>query len=287
MLLFHYPFMIPALVISLVLAGSHTYLGYHVVQRGVIFVDLALAQIAALGTGVAIVLGWGEDAPTQTYLMSLGFTLAGAVLFSFFRKTQSKVPIEALIGITYAAAIAMTLLILEKAATGTEHVKEMLVGTILTVSWKDVIQTSVLYAIVGIIHWVTRHRLFLITNSPTKASSAGVRIWWWDFLFYMTFGIVVTSAVRIAGVLLVFSLLTMPTVAAVFCVSKTVQRIVFGWVFGIAACVLGLEASLRLDLAAGPSIIGVLLVLLLACGGFAFIKGLRTHSEAKTGLGVY
>jgi zinc/manganese transport system permease protein len=278
MLLFHYPFMIPALVISLVLAGSHTYLGYHVVQRGVIFVDLALAQIAAFGTGVAIVLGWGENAPVQTYFMSLGFTLAGAMLFAFFRKTQGKVPIEALIGITYAAAIAMTLLILEKAATGTEHVKEMLVGTILTVSWKEVIQTSILYAIVGIIHWLTRYRLFLITKSPEKASAAGIRIWWWDFLFYMTFGIIVTSAVRIAGVLLVFSLLTMPTVAAIFCVSKTAHRIIFGWGFGIIACVSGLETSLRLDLAAGPSIIGTLLLLLLACSGFAFIQSWRKQN---------
>lgn len=274
MLLFHYPFMIPALVISLVLAGSHTYLGYHVVQRGVIFVDLALAQIAALGAGVAIVLGWGENAPIQTYFMSLAFTLAGAVIFSFFRKTQSKVPIEALIGITYAAAITMTLLILEKSATGTEHVKEMLVGTILTVSWKEVLRTSVLYGIVGIVHWLTRAKLFMVTKYPDKATAAGVKIWWWDFLFYMTFGIIVTSAVRIAGVLLVFSLLTMPTVAAIFCVSKTAHRIIFGWIFGIAACVLGLEVSLRQDLAAGPAIIGLLLLLLLACGGFVFLRNL-------------
>ena len=253
-------------------AGSHTYFGYHIVRRGIIFIDLALAQIAALGTGAAIAIGFGENSPTVTYFISLGFTFAGAVLFAFFRKTQGKIPIEALIGITYAAAITLTLLILEKSATGTEHVKEMLVGTILTVSWREVIQTTVLFGLVGIFHWFVRKKIFLITNSPELASAAGIKIWWWDFLFYMTFGIVVTSAVRIAGVILVFSLLTMPAVAAILCVSKTSLRIIFGWGFGITACIAGLETSLRLDLAAGPSIIGILLLLLVACGGFAFIR---------------
>ncbi|OGS35731.1 MAG: hypothetical protein A2293_04015 [Elusimicrobia bacterium RIFOXYB2_FULL_49_7] len=141
----------------------------------------------------------------------------------------------------------------------------MITSPILTVSWKEVVQTSILFARVGLIHWFTRHKLFFITQSPEKSAAAGIRIWWWDFLFYTTFGMVVTSAVRIAGVLLVFSLLTMPAVAALFCVKKTAHRIMMGWVFGIAACLLGLEASLRLDLAAGPSIIAALLILLLAC----------------------
>jgi zinc/manganese transport system permease protein len=134
MMLFHYSFMLPALAICLILAGIHTYFGYHIVQRGVIFVDLSLSQIAALGASVAILMGWGENAPFLNFCISLAFTMAGAILFAFLRKSQKAAPMEALIGITYAGAIALSLLVLEKSATGTEHIKEMLVGTILTAS---------------------------------------------------------------------------------------------------------------------------------------------------------
>jgi zinc/manganese transport system permease protein len=263
MMLFHYSFMLPALAVCLILAGIHTYFGYHIVRRGVIFVDLSLSQIAALGASVAILLGWGENAPTLAFIVSLGFTLGGAVLFAFLRKSQNVAPMEALIGITYAGAIALSLLVLEKSATGTEHIKEMLVGTILTVSWYDVLQLGVLVFAVGVVHVVTRKKLFLVSEQPQEAEKMGVRIWWWDIVFYATFGLAVTSSVKVAGVLLVFSLLIIPAVSAMICVAGTSRRIVFGWLFGIAGCVAGLEASLRFDCAAGPAIITTLLVLLI------------------------
>jgi len=267
MMLFHYPFMLPALCICLILAGIHTYFGYHIVERGVIFVDLSLSQIAALGASVAILLGWGEDAPFLTFCMSLGFTLGGAVLFAFLRKSQNTAPMEALIGISYAGAIALSLLVLEKSATGTEHIKEMLVGTILTVPWKDVIQLGLIVLVVGIIHWFSRKRLFLISENPDKAAQEKLKLWWWDVVFYATFGIVVTSSVKVAGVLLIFSLLIIPAVTALISVAGTFRRVVFGWIFGIIGCALGLEVSLRGDFAAGPSIIATLLTLLLICAG--------------------
>ena len=263
MMLFHYPFMLPALVVCLILAGIHTYFGYHIVQRGVIFVDLSLSQIAALGASVALILGWGDEAPLKAFCVSLGFTFGGAVLFAFLRRSQKVVPMEALIGITYAGAIALSLLVLEKSATGTEHIKEMLVGTILTVSWHDVVQLGVLVFAVGAVHFVTRKKLFLVSEQPQEAEKRGVRIWWWDVIFYATFGLAVTSSVKVAGVLLVFSLLIIPAVSAMICVAGTTRRVVFGWLFGIAGCVAGLEASLRFDCAAGPSIITTLLALLI------------------------
>jgi zinc/manganese transport system permease protein len=265
MMLFHYPFMLPALCVCLILAGIHTYFGYHIVERGVIFVDLSLSQIAALGASVAILLGWGENAPFLNFCMSLAFTLGGAVLFAFLRKSQNAAPMEALIGISYAGAIALSLLVLEKSATGTEHIKEMLVGTILTVPWKDVIQLGIIVFVVGIIHLISRKRLFLISENPEKALENKLKLWWWDIVFYATFGIVVTSSVKVAGVLLIFSLLIIPAVTAVLSVAGTVKRVVFGWIFGIIGCALGLEVSLRGDFAAGPSIIATLLALLLLC----------------------
>jgi len=271
MQIFHYSFMWPALVACTILAGIHTYFGYHVVRRGVIFVDLSLSQIAALGTSVALLFGWGENAPAQTYIMSLGFTLAGAVLFAVLRKSKNIVPLEALIGITYAGAIAISLLVLEKSATGTEHIKEMLVGTILTVSWHDTLQLGLVAGAVGIAHFLLRKTFFLISENPEVAENKSLKLWWWDIIFYATFGIVVTSSVKIAGVLLIFSLLIIPAVAAALNVSKAMHRVIFGWLFGTIGCLLGLEMSLRFDCAAGPAVIGTMLVLLLLCAAGHFL----------------
>lgn len=267
MMIFHNPFMFPALAVCLILAGIHTYFGYHIVQRGVIFIDLSLSQIAALGASVALFFGWGENAPHQAFGVSLGFTFGGAIFFAFLRRIQNIVPMEALIGITYAGAIAISLLVLEKLATGTEHIQEMLVGTILTVSWHDVLELGIIVIVVGIVHWFSKERLFTISENPDKAVQQKLRLWWWDIVFYATFGIVVTSSVKIAGVLLIFSLLTIPAVTAMISTTGTIRRVVFGWVFGLVGCILGLEISLRGDFAAGPAIIATLLALLLLFAG--------------------
>jgi zinc/manganese transport system permease protein len=264
MMLFHYSFMLPALIFCLILAGIHTYFGYHIVERGVIFVDLSLSQIAALGASVAILFGWGEESPVLSFFISLCFTLAGSVLFAFLRKSQKTAPMEALIGITYAGAIAISLLVLEKSATGTEHIKVMLVGTILTVSWQDVIQMGLLVFVIGVIHFFLRRKLFLISECPENAEKQGLKIWWWDIIFYATFGIIVTYSVKIAGVLLVFSLLIIPAISAMISTKGTTRRVIFGWIFGLAGCIAGLEVSMRFDSAAGPSIIATLLIMMLS-----------------------
>lgn len=263
MMIFQYHFAAIALLVCLILTGIHTYLGYHVVRRGVIFVDLSLAQVAALGSSVAILLGWGEQFPVQNYLMSLSFTLVGALLFVIFRSKHEKVPIEALIGITYAGSIALSLIVLEHAATGTEEIKEMLTGSLLTVSPKEVMFIAALYSAVGLIHWLSRKQLLLVTEDLKSARDKGMKIRWWDFVFYATFGLVVTSSVKVAGVLLVFAFLIIPSVAAMVTVEGTSRRIVFGWLFGLTGCFAGLELSLRLDWSSGPTIVTVFLVLLI------------------------
>jgi zinc/manganese transport system permease protein len=250
-------------MICFILAGIHTYLGYHVVRRGVIFVDLSLAQVAALGSSIGVLLGWGHEFPVQNYIISLCFTFLGAALFVMFRSKREKVPIEALIGITYAGAIALSLIVLERSASGTEEIKEMLAGSLLTVSPKELIFVTALYAVIGFIHWLARKPLLMVTENLKTAHSSGLKIWWWDFVFYATFGFVVTSSVKVAGVLLVFALLIIPAVAAVMAVEGTARRIVFGWVFGLVGCVLGIEASLRLDWPTAPSIVVAFLAMLL------------------------
>lgn len=264
MMIFQYPFVIYALLVCLILAGTYTYFGYHVVRRGVIFVDLALAQVAALGASVGVMLGWGADKfPVQNYLISLGFTMAGALLFVLFRSKREKVPIEALIGITYAAAIALSLIVLERSVSGTEDIKEMLAGSILTVAPKEVLFIAVLCAIVVSIHWFARKKVLAVTENSSEAVEKGINVRWWDFVFYVTFGFVVTSSVKVVGVLLVFAFLIIPAVAALIATRGTMKRIVFGWLFGLVGCIAGIEASLQLDWTPGPTIVSVFLVLLI------------------------
>ena len=262
-MIFQYHFALTALLLCLVLTGIYAYLGYHVVRRGVIFVDLSLAQVAALGSSVGVLLGWGEQFPVRNYLMSLSFTLLGSLLFVIFRSRRQKVPIEALIRITYAGAIALSLIVLEKSASGTEEIKEMLTGALLTVSPKELLFIAGLASGIGLVHWLARKPLLLVTEDPEAARGKGMKLWWWDFVFYATFGLIVTSSVRVAGVLLVFAFLIIPSVAATLAVRGISRKLAFGWLFGIAGCFGGLELSMRLDWSAGPAIVAVFLVLLV------------------------
>ncbi len=272
MMLLQYPFALSALALCLLLTGVLSFFGYHVVRRGVIFVDLALAQVAALGASIGILSGLGEQHPTANFLISLAFTFLGAGLFSWFRGRE-KLPIEALIGITYAGAMALSLIVLEKSATGSEELKEMLVGSILTVSPAALGLAAGLAAIVAFILWVARKRLFLITENPEAARAQGLKLWLWDCLFYSTFGVMVTYSVRVAGVLLVFAFLIVPSLASILAARSTWRRIAFGWAFGLAGCVLGLEASLRLDWSAGPTIVATFILLLALTGVYSKIRG--------------
>lgn len=262
---FALPFFRTALAASLVLAGIHAYLGFHVVRRGVIFVDLALAQMAALGLAVGIVFGVHEN-PVASYLLPLGMTLVGAACFAWLRGEEKNVPLEAFIGIVFATAQAAVFLVLEKSPSGPEHLKETLVGTLFTVAPAHIVKTAILYTVIGAIHFLLRKPFFEITNDPGGARARGRRLFLWDFLFYGLFGFVVTSSVQIAGVLLVFGLLVIPAVAGLLTSASAGRALAVGWTFGFLACVLGLVASVQFDWPAAPTIL-VSLALLLAVLG--------------------
>jgi len=261
-------FLLAPFVAGLILTGIHAYLGLHVVERGVIFVDLSLAQIAALGTTVGFLAGYGLHSNTS-YYWSLGFTVLGAAIFAFTRvhETKTRIPQEAIIGIVYAVSAAAAILAMSKAPEGTEHIKDMLVGNILTVSWSQVIKTAVLYALVGLFHWLCRRQFLLISTQPDQAFAQGLNVKLWDFLFYASFGFVVTSSVAIAGVLLVFSYLVVPSVAAMMFARRVGTRLAFGWTMGAVVSGLGVYLSFVLDLPTGAAIVcsfgGVLAILAL------------------------
>ena len=257
-------FLLAPLAASLILTGIHAYLGVHVVERGVIFVDLALAQIAALGAIVALILGLDPHG-ASAYWISLGFTFFGAFVFSVARSKRAHIPQEAFIGIAYAVASAAAILAMSKSTGETEHLKDMLVGNILAVSWAEVGRTAVLYGAIGVFHYVFRKRFLLISMDPKRAEAEGLSVRFWDFLFYASFGLVVTSSVAIAGVLLVFCYLIVPSVGAMLFTDRIGPRLAIGWTMGTLVSALGVLVSVKLDTPTGATIVctfGAILVLM-------------------------
>jgi zinc/manganese transport system permease protein len=263
----------------LVLTAIHVYLGLHVLARGVIFVDLALAQVAALGVTIAFLAGHAIQSEAA-YWYALAFTLAGAVLFAASRARPVPVPQEAIIGIVYAVSAAAAVLVVDRAPQGGEHIKQILVGSILTVTPAEVATLALLYAPIGALHWLIRRPLLEISFDPDGAGARrAVRAW--DFVFYASFGVVVTSSVRLAGVLLVFAYLVVPATVAVSLAGSVRARLITGWALGVLTSVGGLAASWTWDLPTGATIVvafgallaGVAAVLRLR----AFTSTLREH----------
>jgi zinc/manganese transport system permease protein len=262
-------FLAAPFVASLILTGIHAYLGVHVVERGVIFVDLSLAQIAALGATIALLMpvSGGDPHAPVVYWISLGFTFIGAAIFSLVRTRRARIPQEAIIGIAYAVASAAAILAMSKSTSQAEHLKDMLVGNIIAVSWTEVVQTAALYGAIGLFHFLFRHRFLAISMNPERAEAEGISIRLWDFLFYASFGFVVTSSVAIAGVLLVFCYLIVPSVAAMLYADRIGARLAIGWTMGTIVSALGVYLSLLLDLPTGATIVctfGLVLVLMAA-----------------------
>jgi zinc/manganese transport system permease protein len=263
---------------SLILAGIHAYLGVHVVERGVIFVDLSLAQIAALGATIALLLpiSGGDPHGRVVYWVSLGFTFIGAAVFATIRGHRARIPQEAIIGICYAVASAAAILAMSKSTSESEHLKDMLVGNILAVSWPEVASTAALYGAVGVFHYIFRKQFLLISLDPQRAEREGVSIRFWDFLFYASFGFVVTSSVAIAGVLLVFCYLIVPSVGAMLYADHIGKRLLIGWLMGGIVSALGVYLSLRLDLPTGATIVctfGLILIIMAALRPLIYARG--------------
>jgi zinc/manganese transport system permease protein len=254
---------------SLILTGIHAYLGVHVVERGVIFVDLSLAQIAALGATIAILLpvSGGDPHAPVVYWISLAFTFLGAAIFSTIRVRRARIPQEAIIGICYAVASAAAILAMSKATSESEHLKDMLVGNILAVSWEEVRKTALLYGAIGVFHFIFRRQFLAISMDHSHAPLGRMSVRFWDFLFYASFGFVVTSSVAIAGVLLVFCYLIVPSVAAMLYADTIGKRLAIGWSMGTIVSALGVYLSLQLDLPTGATIVctfGLVLIVMAA-----------------------
>ena len=263
------------LAASLLLPPLLVYLGLHVVKREVIFVDLALAQVATLGTCVALLMGYHFD-DRVTFWISLAVTFVGAAFFSWSRsRRKSEVPQEAIIGITFVVAAAGVILLLSRVAGGKEELEHLLTGDILNVTAVEVAKRAALFAVLGAFYGVFHKRFVLISSDPEQAFASGIRVRWWDFLFYAAFALVVVSFVRLAGVLLTFAYLIVPAVCGATLAQRWIDRLAVGWVVAAAASLLGLWASYQMDLPTGAAIVCACGLILILVGIFASVRHRR------------
>ena len=257
-----FTFMAAPFAACFVLIGILGYFGLHVLKREIIFIDIALAQIAALGVTVAFLLQIDPHSKV-TYIFSLGFTLLAAGFYSISRSQFKEISQEAIIGISYVFAAALALLLTDKAAGGAEHIKEMLVGSILWVKWSEVIVTACVAILVGTFHYVFRNRFITLSENHMNSTNIGMKWRWWDFLFYASFGLIITYAVRIGGVIVVFSFLIIPaTISALFS-NNWRNRLTIAWSVGTVVSMLGLYVSFKLDFSSGPAVVCLLGIFLL------------------------
>ncbi len=272
-------FMIAPFAACMVLVAIHSYLGIHVIAREVIFVDLSLAQIAALGSIIALMVDVTPDSVLD-YAFPLGFTVMGAFIFAVTRPhgTTRLVPQEAIIGIVYVVASAAAMLLADMVPTGGEAIREALVGTLLWVDWPTIVRLAVVYALIAAFHWFFRERFLTISLNEPEAESRGWNVRWWDFLFYVSFGVVITLAVPVAGVLLVFTFLVVPAVVAFLFTKRTGLLLGISWGFAVVASAAGLVLSFAYDLPTGPLIVCVFGLLLLVAGAVKkFMPGLQAN----------
>jgi zinc/manganese transport system permease protein len=268
-------FLGPALAICLVIASIHVYLGMHVLEREVIFVDLSLAQLAALGATVAALFAEDEEPSWQTHAAALGFTVVGAAIFAFTRHARRHVSQEAIVGIVYAVSSAATVLVVSHSPHGAEHIKDILVGSLLNTTWTNVWQTAAAYVVLGALQVILAKRFIAISWRPDEAEQQSRHVELWDFGFYVLFGLVITISVRFAGILLVFSYLIVPAVITRLFSTHLLKRLFAGWGVAIAASALGLWASWTWDLPTGAALVAAFGALLVFAG--ITRAGLRPH----------
>jgi len=264
-----------------VLSIKHVYLGIHVIARKVIFVDLVLAQIAALGATYSLTLGYDPLGDSFAVLLfSLAFTFVGAAVFAMARMRKEKVPQEAFIGIIYATASAGAVLILSKSATGGEELKHMLVGDLLLVSAPAVVNMAILYSAIGLFHVIFRRQFLTISFHPEVAVAEGLNVRFWDTLFYMSFGLVIVKSVAIVGVLLVFSYLVVPAVIAQMWCARVRDKLLAGWLAAILASTFGIVWSFYSDYPTGPAVVLMLTAFLVVSGVVYYLWHVPVKSRA-------
>ena len=265
-------FLLPPFVASLAILGILGYLGIHVLEREIIFIDIALAQIAAVGSTAAAVFLHLEDHSALSLAIAFGFTLIAAGFFSAVDRRITQITHEAVIGVAYAIAAAGALFIMALHSGGDVHMENMLTGSILWAQWPDIAFCAGVFLVVGLFHWKYRHKFITLSENYHDKQMKGRPSAWWDFLFYATMGLVITIAVKIAGVLVIFAFLIIPATVSAMLAKSWKKRLLTGWGFGTAATLAGLAFSYRYDFTCGTCIVAFLGLMLIAVGVFQRLK---------------
>lgn len=263
-----FTFLLPAMAICLVIASLHVYLGMHILEREVIFVDLALAQLATLGA-LLMVDGDAHEESLMHELGAFAFTLLGAAIFATSGRLRHRISQEAIVGVVYAVSSAAMILVLSQSPHGGEELKDALVGALLITTWEDVVTIAIVYAVIGALHFALRSRFLPLSWTKGDHGELPPYSAWWDFAFYALFGVVITLSVQAAGVLLVFSFLIVPAMVSKLFAQRLRSRLLLGWLLATLTSLLGLAASWTLDLPTGATIVvafGALLLLTLPAG---------------------
>ena len=266
-------FMLIPFIACILLISANVYFGIHVLKREIIFIDIALAQIAALGGAIAMIIHEANESSHAghdhgeesffSFIFSLLFCTIAAVIFTLLKNKKIKIPLEALIGIAYAVATAAAVIILDKGAGGDVHIHDMLIGSILWVSWDQIIRLAITVGVVGLFHIIFRKKFFKLSDNYLKTKSGVKQRALWDFLFYFTFGILIVQAVHVGGILTVFAFLIIPASISSLFASRWYSRILIGLGVGAFVTFLGLYFSWELDVPASPVIISFLGIVLL------------------------
>ena len=261
----------------------HAYLGVHVLRRKVVFADLALAQLSALGATVAFAVGHSPSSPAG-FAYALLFTTIGAALLTLVRRLARFVSQEAFVGILYVFATAATVLVVDRAPQGAEHVKRILMGSILTIEPQELASLAALYAIIALLHWLARRPLLAVSSETTPVGRSLLAVSIWDFLFFLSFGVVVASSVSIAGVLLVFSFLIVPAVIGSLFSTDVRVVLAIAWGAGILAAAAGLAGAYVLDLPTGAAMVTAFALVLVLAGmtrALAFVGAQERRTNAR------
>lgn len=260
--------LLPAFVMSALMILTHTYLGLHVLARGIIFVDLALAQVAALGASLAFLLG-EEPHGLNAQLYAFGATLSVAFAFAGLRRIPGKTTREVIIGCVYVVATALSIVILSRSSQGMEELKSLFNGNILWVSWQEIAVVSGISLLLAMLHVIYRKQFFALSYAPEETRQPGFL---WEFLFFASFAIIITLAVNVAGVLLVFAFLIIPAFSASLVAHSLVGRLLFGWGLGLLGAIAGLWLSFIADLPVGATVVSVLGLLPIVAVGLRAMR---------------
>ena len=276
-------FMLAPFVVCILLIGINIYFGIHVIKREIIFIDIALAQIAALGGTIAVILhdllpghaGHSHDEHgLMWYIFAIGFTTLAALMFSFLKSKKLPIPLESLIGIAYAVAATGAVIILDKAAGGDVHVHEMVAGSILWVNWQQILVLLLVFGLVGLFHFIYRKKFLDLTDSYNNGENNSHNFWW-DFLFYTSFGIAVVFSVQVGGILTVFAFLIIPASISALFSKNWLPRILIGWGLGTLVTICGLYLSWTMDVPSSPTVIlflGVFLLLAIVVRSLGLVR---------------